>query len=144
MPEFFQTAMGRTFYEGTMPRIAKALDRIATALESQAQQEHVAPVVPTPSMPEVLDKPMTAEQLKAVMDEHGYLTACVEMDFNDILTGDLDTFNDEVSEKITGSEVGLQDIAYSVVGHRPGVIGHVIVQITAAVTDDVVPVEDAE
>ena len=32
-PEFFQTYMGRAYYEGTMPRIAKALERIAAALE---------------------------------------------------------------------------------------------------------------
>lgn len=34
-PEFFQTAMGRQFYDGTMPEIAKALRRIATAMEAQ-------------------------------------------------------------------------------------------------------------
>ena len=32
-PSFFQTLMGHTFYEGTVPRIAKALERIAAALE---------------------------------------------------------------------------------------------------------------
>jgi hypothetical protein len=32
-PSFFQTIMGHTFYEGTVPRIAKALERIAKALE---------------------------------------------------------------------------------------------------------------
>jgi hypothetical protein len=34
-PEFFQTGMGRTFYEGTMPKIAKALERLATVLENE-------------------------------------------------------------------------------------------------------------
>lgn len=34
-PEFFATRMGHIFYEGTMPRIAKALERIADALEEQ-------------------------------------------------------------------------------------------------------------
>ena len=34
-PEFFQTRMGQAFYEGTMPRIAKALERIADALEKR-------------------------------------------------------------------------------------------------------------
>lgn len=33
--EFFQTVMGHAFYEGTAPRIAKALERIADALEKQ-------------------------------------------------------------------------------------------------------------
>lgn len=32
-PEFFQTGMGHTFYQGTMPRIMRALERIADALE---------------------------------------------------------------------------------------------------------------
>jgi hypothetical protein len=34
-PEFFQTVMGHRYYDGTMPRIAKALERIAKALEEQ-------------------------------------------------------------------------------------------------------------
>jgi hypothetical protein len=32
-PQFFETGMGRKFYEGTLPKIAKALERIAAALE---------------------------------------------------------------------------------------------------------------
>lgn len=32
-PQFFETRMGHQFYEGTMPRIANALERIAVALE---------------------------------------------------------------------------------------------------------------
>lgn len=32
-PEFFQTRMGHVFFETTVPRIASALERIATALE---------------------------------------------------------------------------------------------------------------
>lgn len=43
MPEFFQTQMGHTFYEVTVPRIARALERIATALE-----KHEPPVVTNP------------------------------------------------------------------------------------------------
>jgi len=38
-PEFFQTRMGKIFYEGTMPKIADALNRIATAIEEQNQTE---------------------------------------------------------------------------------------------------------
>ena len=33
MPEFFQTVMGKRFFESTAPRIASALERIADALE---------------------------------------------------------------------------------------------------------------
>jgi uncharacterized coiled-coil protein SlyX len=38
-PEFFQTAMGRKFYESDVPRIAAALEQIATALSSRAAPE---------------------------------------------------------------------------------------------------------
>jgi hypothetical protein len=34
MPQLFETAMGRKYYEATMPRIAKALERIADAMEA--------------------------------------------------------------------------------------------------------------
>jgi len=35
MIEFHQTMMGRKFYEHDIPRMAKALERIANALEEQ-------------------------------------------------------------------------------------------------------------
>ena len=45
MTEFFQTAMGRTFYDHTLPTIAKELarlndqlERIAVALETQTNE----------------------------------------------------------------------------------------------------------
>jgi hypothetical protein len=34
---FFQTRMGHTFYNANVPRIAKALERIAEAMEAQAR-----------------------------------------------------------------------------------------------------------
>jgi len=37
-PSFFQTLMGRTFYEGTMPRLVKVAERIANGLERLAVQ----------------------------------------------------------------------------------------------------------
>lgn len=33
-PEFFQTPMGRRFYEHTVPELTKQLERIADALEA--------------------------------------------------------------------------------------------------------------
>jgi len=33
-PQFFQTRMGRAFYDRDVPAIAQALDRIASALEA--------------------------------------------------------------------------------------------------------------
>lgn len=31
-PEFFQTGMGKTFFEGTVPRLYRAIDRLADVL----------------------------------------------------------------------------------------------------------------
>lgn len=42
MPDFYQTVMGRRFFESTMPRIARALERIADALERTAPPERPA------------------------------------------------------------------------------------------------------
>jgi hypothetical protein len=36
-PEFFQTQMGRKFYESSVPRLVKALERIVEALEGQKE-----------------------------------------------------------------------------------------------------------
>jgi hypothetical protein len=45
-PQFFETKMGRQFYDGTMPRIATALDTIAGALEQrQADEDEIADVL---------------------------------------------------------------------------------------------------
>ena len=39
--EFFNTMMGRKFYEADVPRITKALERIADALENQNKEDEV-------------------------------------------------------------------------------------------------------
>ena len=62
-PEFFQTRMGQTFYEGTMPRIAAALERIATALEKQRARE--------PLMTEVSGQSVIAERQAKGQCMHG-------------------------------------------------------------------------
>ena len=41
MSEFYQTLMGRKFYDADVPRIVKALERIATALENQVDIEEM-------------------------------------------------------------------------------------------------------
>lgn len=41
-PEFFQTPMGRRFYESTMPDVATALLRIAGALEKPKMTDDAA------------------------------------------------------------------------------------------------------
>ena len=39
MSEFYQTLMGRKFYDADVPRIVKALERIATVLENQNKND---------------------------------------------------------------------------------------------------------
>jgi hypothetical protein len=46
MPEFHETKMGAAFYQGTMPRIARALERIADALEKDKVEEERPDVYP--------------------------------------------------------------------------------------------------
>lgn len=41
MNEFYQTLMGRKFYEADVPRIVKALERIVIALEKQEITEEM-------------------------------------------------------------------------------------------------------
>lgn len=38
-PEFHQTRIGRDFYEGTMPRLVRVLERIADVLEQNAGKD---------------------------------------------------------------------------------------------------------
>ena len=47
-PSFWQTMMGKVYYEGTLPRIAKALERIAAALEAQNARENQSTNPPQP------------------------------------------------------------------------------------------------
>lgn len=47
-PSFFQTLMGKVYYEGTLPRIARALERLATALEAQNPTAPTHTKEPTP------------------------------------------------------------------------------------------------
>ena len=39
MPEFHETKMGRYFYDGNVPRLIRALERIADALEKQNEMK---------------------------------------------------------------------------------------------------------
>jgi hypothetical protein len=50
-PEFFQTVMGRQFYEGAVPKLIGAIERVADALESQKTIPSTAAVAMTRSIP---------------------------------------------------------------------------------------------
>ena len=49
MIEFFQTQMGRAFYEGAVPRLIRAVERLANAIEKSNDLEEcdVCPVCGT-------------------------------------------------------------------------------------------------
>jgi hypothetical protein len=47
-PEFFQTGMGRKFYEADVPRIAKGIERLAAALEKANELEEAKGAVSAP------------------------------------------------------------------------------------------------
>lgn len=53
--QFFQTIMGRQFIDGTMPRIARALDRIADALDREAESEVIEMIAADPRVRDRLD-----------------------------------------------------------------------------------------
>ncbi len=38
-PEFFQTGMGHSFFNGTLPRLVRALERIADELEARRKRD---------------------------------------------------------------------------------------------------------
>ena len=39
-PQFFETRMGQTFYQGTMPRIARSLEKIANVMETKLDKSN--------------------------------------------------------------------------------------------------------
>lgn len=41
MVQFFQTVMGKTFFQGTLPQLVRALTRIANSLEKQARLDEL-------------------------------------------------------------------------------------------------------
>jgi len=58
-PEFFQTGMGRIFFEGTMPRLYRAIDRVADLIAERRQYK----VLPVKGEVEELQK--TLDELSA-------------------------------------------------------------------------------
>lgn len=65
-PEFFQTRMGRTFYEGTMPRLAESLQDLAKQLKEYNANA-------TAEVPEGLLHQLTTDTLRACVEYLGEL-----------------------------------------------------------------------
>jgi hypothetical protein len=64
------------------------------------------------------DEPLSRELLRD-MQGRGKLCAIVEVELNDIINGDLDSFLEELSERVTGSRSAWTDISYAVT-QKPG------------------------
>jgi hypothetical protein len=81
---------------------------------------------------DVVLEPLTLEELNDSMSKAGMVTCKLLVSIEDLIDGDMEALNDNVSERITGSEAGLTDISYKLVGRQPqsnetiiGVTGHV-------------------
>ena len=80
----------------------------------------------------ILQETMTSEELEKNSNSDGDLKVTLVVDI-DKLRGDVDELNDIVSDFITGSECGLTDIGYKLVGATSD--GDAVVQVTGNVID---------
>lgn len=62
MTEFYQTVMGKRFYEGQLPRLISAMERIADVLEEQMKPTIVCSDVPTEPSPGKKLKPSSVSK----------------------------------------------------------------------------------
>lgn len=74
--------------------------------------------------------PLKVEELRD-LEAKDDIRAVVEVDFNYLLDANLDSFLDFVSERITGSEAGLEDVGYRAVNLSETTDGCVAVEVTA-------------
>lgn len=70
---------------------------------------------------DILEKPLTAAQIKERLDSDGFVTGRVLFDLDDAVHLDLDSFYDRLSERLVGSSLGM-DIGSKVVGSHEGSI----------------------
>lgn len=80
---------------------------------------------------EVLIAPMTAKEIIDNVRSDGTIQAKVLVSLTDLIKWDIDTLNDFVSEKITGSEIGLLDITYKISGRTTN--NEMILKVTGEV-----------
>lgn len=73
-------------------------------------------VVAGPPAVTPITRPYTRDELRRMQEQDGEVSAVVSWSFMAGFEGDLDGTNDHVSAQITGSEVGLEDISYELVG----------------------------
>ncbi len=82
--------------------------------------------IPLPPDEDILYEPMTPDQIKSELDPDGFVTGRILIDMDHVAGLDLDSFYDLISERLVGSDLGM-DISYKVVGVSDG---SVVVQVS--------------
>ena len=80
----------------------------------------------------LLTEPMSQKELRDNVRKDGTIQAQVVVTLEEVLDNDLDYFNDTVSERITGSIVGLTDISFDLAGSVTGT-NEMIIRVTGTV-----------
>lgn len=82
--------------------------------------------------PQPLSRPYTPEEARRIADADGGITAIVGLGFYSLLGADEDSLGDQVSEAVTGSDVGLTDITVEPVGVNGG---DVLLRVTGSIAE---------
>jgi hypothetical protein len=132
MNDFSRTGHGRRLLEVDIPSIANSLSRIAKQMECSA------PISPVP-----LTTPLTCTELENRTNKGQHpIEAVIMISLTELIDADIDSLNDLASARITGSECGLTEIAYRVVGgygkENPSdtFCGDILVEVTGYVAFD--------
>jgi len=83
----------------------------------------------------LLTEAMNQKELEDNVRKDGTIQAQVVVTLEEVLDNDIDYLNDVVSEKITGSIVGLTDISFNVAGSVTGT-NELILRVTGTVEFD--------
>lgn len=71
-PEFFQTRMGQAFYDGTLPRLVKAIERLTDRLDTTDLLAALQVITLTPHIAAYLatHDPKALEQARRAIERH--------------------------------------------------------------------------
>lgn len=80
----------------------------------------------------ILERALTHEELKKIVDKDGYIQAIIKVDLFDVIKTDAEGFLDMLSEQLIGS-VLLREINYNIVGS----LGkkHILLEVTGNVLE---------
>jgi hypothetical protein len=57
---------------------------------------------------EVIYSPLTTQQIVERLDDQGFITGLVVIDLSSVIDGDLESFLDDLSERLVGSSLGME------------------------------------